>query len=170
MLNRRHLRIKVLQSLYAFYQSKDGNYSKSEKELLTAIERIYDLYLYLMLSFNEVQGIAMHRIEENKKKIRPKEEDLNPNLKLVDNKIIAILENSKELRVQAENRKVNWVGDEHQEMFRKMFLEMRDSETYYEFMNNDVQGFEEDRAFSIALFKSEIANSPLLYSFFEDKS
>jgi len=170
MLNRRHLRVKVLQSLYAYFQSKDGDLAISERELMTAVDRIYDLYLYLLMSFEELKNQGEHRIEENKKKIRPKDEDLNPNRKFVDNELISILENHKDLRTCSEERKVNWVGDEHQEMFRKMYLEMRESETYFEFMNNDSKGFDEDTAFAIAVFKSDIANSSILNDFFEEKS
>lgn len=170
MLNRRHLRVKVLQSLYAYFQSKDGDMAVSEKELMTSVDRIYDLYLYLLLTFEELKSQGIHRIDENKKKIRPKDEDLNPNRKFVDNKLISILEEHSLLRTSSEDRKVNWVGDENQEMFRKMYLGMRESETYFEFMNNDSNGFDEDMAFAIAIFKTDIANSPLLYNFFEEKS
>ena len=170
MLNRRHLRIKVLQSLYSFYQSKDDNYSKAEKEILTGLERIYDLYLYLLLTFSELKEISEHRLTENKKKLRPSDEDLNPNRKFVESKIIECLENNVNLRAESENRKVNWVGDEEQEMFRKMFLHLRDSETFDLFMNNGEAGFEEDKAFAISLFKTEIANFPLLYDYFEEKN
>jgi N utilization substance protein B len=55
-------------------------------------------------------------------------------------------------------------------MFRKMFIQIRESETYFEYMNNDQSGFEEDKAFAVALFKSDIANFSLLYNFFEEKS
>ncbi|HIP31628.1 MAG TPA: transcription antitermination protein NusB [Crocinitomicaceae bacterium] len=170
MLNRRHLRIKVLQSLYSFYQSKDDNYVKAEKEVLTGLERIYDLYLYLLLTFSELKGISEHRMTENKKKLRPTDEDLNPNTKFVDSKIIEILENNVNLRSESENRKVNWVGDEEQELFRKMLLHIRESETFDLYMNNDEKGFEEDKAFALALFKTDIANYPLLYDYFEEKS
>ena len=120
MLNRRHLRVKVLQSLYAYFQSKEGSTAISERELVTAVDRIYDLYLYLLLTFEELKSQGNYRIDENKKKIRPKEEDLNPNRKFVDNKVIEVLENIKNLRHKSEERKVNWVGDEHQELIRKM--------------------------------------------------
>lgn len=170
MLNRRHLRIKVLQALYAFYQSDGEDYAKFEKDLFQSIDRIYDLYLYLLLTFEEVKNQAERRIDENRKKILPTEEDLNPNTKFVDNRIITILESHTALRKASEERKVNWLGDENQEMFRKMFLHIRDSETFFEFMNDGESGFEEDMAFAVALFKTEIANFPLLYNFFEEKS
>lgn len=170
MLNRRHLRIKVLQALYAYFQSNEDNFRHTENELMQAVERIQDLYLYLLLSFSEIKNIAENRIEENTKKIRPSEEDLNPNTKFIDNNIIRLLEENKELRRLSEERKVNWVGDEHQEMFRKMFLIIKDSEIYFEYMNNESKTFEDDKAFALELFKVEIANSELLYNFFEEKS
>ncbi len=170
MLNRRHLRIKVLQALYAYFQSEEENYRRTENELFDAIDRIYDLYLYLLLSIPEVKVFAERRIDENKKKIRPSDDDLNPNLKFVNNLIIQKIEESKKLTLLSEENKVNWIGDEKQEMFRKMFLHIRDSETYFEHMNNGISGFEADKQFIIDLFKVEIANFPLLYSYFEDLS
>jgi N utilization substance protein B len=170
MLNRRHLRVKVLQALYAYYQSENASAENAEKELFKAVDRIYELYIYLLLTFEELQRQGERRIEEGKNKIRPSEEDLHPNRKFVDNQLITMLSGHEELRQHSEKLKVNWLGDEKQELFRKMYLEMRESETYYEFMNNDVTGFEEDKAFLVALFKSDIANFPLLYSFFEEQS
>ena len=170
MLNRRHLRIKVLQALYAYFQSDEESYKKTENELMNSVERIYDLYLYLFLTLPELQSKAIHRIEENKKKIMPTAEELNPNTKFIDNKVIELIEASNKLRIASEERKVNWVGDEHQEMFKKMLIQIRDSETFFEHMNNGELGFEADKKFVMDLFKIEIANSELLYHFFEEKS
>jgi N utilization substance protein B len=170
MLNRRHLRIKVLQSLYAYFQSNEESYKRTEGELVAAVDRIYDLYLYLLLTFAELKEIGEHRIDENKKKIMPTEEDMNPSRKFVDNAVIQQLQDSYELRLAAEDRLVNWIGDESQEMFRKIFLAMREGETYFSHMNNDAVGFDEDIQFAIALFKADIANSPLIYHFFEERS
>ncbi len=170
MLNRRHLRIKVLQTLYAFSQNEDMDYIKAKAELNKAVEQMYDLYLSLLLTFSELKAKGEHRIEENKKKYLPKEDDINPNRKFVDNAIITILEEQAELRHQSELRKVNWIGAEEQEIFRKMYNAIRKSETYFEFMENGEKGFEEDKAFIVQLFKQEIANFQLLYDYYEEKS
>lgn len=170
MLNRRHLRVKVLQALYAYYQSNDADARISEKELFKAVDRIYELYIYLLLTFEELQRQGERRIEDAKQKMRPTEEELNPNRKFVDNKIIGILSQHDDLRTYSEDLKVNWVGDEKQELFRKMYLELRDGETYFEYMNNDLSGFEEDKAFLVALFRADIANFQHLYNFFEEMS
>ena len=171
MLNRRHLRIKVLQALYAYFQSDEENYRRTENEMMNAIDRIYDLYLYLLLSFSELKEIEARRLEELKTaKIRPTETDLNPNLKFVENTVFTLLESNYALRRAAEDNKVNWIGDEHQEMFRKILSQIRENETYFAYMGNGESSFQDDLEFATALFKNDIANSPLIYNFFEEKS
>lgn len=170
MLNRRHLRVKALQVLYAFFQSDETDVLKAQKEIMFSVERMYDMYLYLLLTLPEIQRAAENKIEERKKKFRPTSEDLNPNLKLVQNKIISQLESCKHLRKLSEERKVNWTGAVNQEIFRKMFLQIMESEVFFEHMNNGHTGFEEDRAFAVHLFKTEIANSSYLFHFFEEMS
>ena len=170
MLNRRHLRIKVLQMLYSYFNDEDStDIQLAEKNLLNSIERIYDLYIYLLLSFPVVREVALNKQDERKKKLRPTKEDLYPNLKFVDNKIISLIINSVDLNQLSENRKINWDNDEKREIYRKIFIEIEKSEVYFEHMNNDEKGFEADRNFLIQLFKAEIANSPLIYDFFEDE-
>ena len=62
------------------------------------------------------------------------------------------------------------MGVENQELFRKMFQHTLENETYFDYLHNNLSGFEEDRAFALSIFKEDIANSELLYNFFEEKS
>ena len=48
MLSRRHLRIRVMQALYSWYQSEEKNTDAVLRELFRGAERTYDLYLSLM--------------------------------------------------------------------------------------------------------------------------
>jgi N utilization substance protein B len=171
MLNRRHLRIKVLQILYAYYNDKDSDDIKlSRKNLLDSIERIYDLYVYFLLSFTVLKDISLTKQEERKKKLMPSKEDLSPNLKFVNNRVIALFSDSLLLKDLSTKRKINWGNDEKKEVFRKIFIEIEKSEVFFEHMDNNEDGFEEDRVFLIQLFKAEIANSPVIYDFLEDEN
>jgi N utilization substance protein B len=170
MLNRRHLRIKVLQVLYAFFQGHENDAHKVEKELLLSIERMYDMYLYLLLALPELQRAALNRQAELKKKMRPTPEDLNPNMKFAGNQLITELAEHTQLYKLAEQRKVNWFGAENQEMFKKMYMHLLDTELYFEHMNNGVEGVEEDLHFALQIFKQEVANASLLQHFFDEKS
>ncbi len=168
MLNRRHLRVKVLQALYAYFQTNDPNFVKLEKEMITSIEKMYSLYLYFLLSFEEIKDQAEHRFEENKKKIRPSEADLNPNLKLINNRIFKILAGHPVLKREANENKAEWEGAEDKELFRKMYMVIRESETYFAYMNNGEDSFADDLAFTLELFKEEIANSELMNNHLEE--
>jgi N utilization substance protein B len=156
--------------LYAYYQSGEENLLKFENELLNSVERMYDLYMLLLLSMPELVVAAENRIDDKKKKLRPTESDLNPNLKFVKNQLFEKIQESSVLRKESELHKANWIGAEKQEIFRKLFLQIQESELYFEYMNDGENSFENHKSFALNLFKSEIANSELLHNFFEETS
>ncbi len=170
MLNRRHLRIKVLQTLYAFSQSQNTNLVAGEKELLHGVDRMYDLYIYYLTMFDSFTHFAELRIEEAKRKKFTKEEDLNPNLKFVNNRFIALLKENKAIKDASINTKINWSGDVEQDVLVKLYNSFIKNEIYIEYMESKEQSFEEDKKFIIKLFKKEICNFELLIHYFEEKS
>ena len=170
MLNRRHLRIKVLQILYAYFQTEDRDSHRSEKELWRSIEKMYDLYLFYLLTFGELVAFAEKRIEERQNKVRPTKEDINPNRKFADNRVFRHLMNNSDLKKQSDFYKINWVGGLENDLMKKLFLQITETELYHDYMNNGQNSFEDDRQFALNLFKSEIANFELLHDFFENKS
>lgn len=170
MLNRRHLRIKVLQSLYSFYQCETEDINNVKKDLFNSLEKIYDLYIYLLLTFSELKKYGLFRMEESKKKNILTDEDINPNKKFVENELINVIENDVKLISLSKDRKLNWSGDVNQQMFRKIYNNVIKSDIYNHHMNNGIDGFEEDKKFLVELFKSDIANSNILYDYFNDKN
>lgn len=168
MLNRRHLRIKVLQALYAYFKSNNDEIKKGEKELFHSLDRIYDLYLYMLLLVIDVRVAAQDRIDENKKKRLPSEEDLNPNLRFVDNAILVQLDNNEQLTRLAETRKLHWADEK--EMIKKMFREIRHSDEYEAYMNGPQPDYADQKAFIVKIFRKYIANFELVHHFFEERS
>ena len=108
MLNRRHLRIKILHVLYAFYQDEDRDVAKTKKALDHSIEKMHELYLLLLLMIGSMQSFAIERIEAGRKKQLPSPEDLHPNTKFVTNKPLRVLANSKNLSKAAANGRLKW--------------------------------------------------------------
>ncbi len=168
MLNRRHLRTKVLQILYAFYQTEDADLYHYEKELFKSVEKMYDLYIYFLLIFDELHTFADNRIEERKTRKIPTEDDLNPSTKFIDNKVINIIRINQELTNQSELRKVNWNTAEKNDLMKKLFLAIINSEIYLNYMESEEDSFENDKQFVLDIFKTEIANFGLLHDFFEN--
>ena len=156
--------------LYTFYNQKESMDLKTAKtQLLQSVDLMYDLYLYLLLTFQEVRNASLSKMDDRANKLRPSFEDLNPNRKLVDNKIIERIMGSVALQDLCQRRNLNWDSDEKQEIFRKLFIEIEKSEVYFEHMEALENDFSNAKNFLVHLFRSEIANSPLIYNFFEEE-
>ncbi len=168
MLNRRYLRIKVFQSLYAYWQSDSASAARLEKELFQSIERTYDLFLQLLLTFGELRHIAELRIEERKNKRLPTPEDLNPNMRFVENPVLRAIAASERLRIETEKRRISWVG--HKELFTKLLKEVEASDSYKKYMSDPLPTYKKDQAFLIELFTDHIANHEALQDVFESRS
>ncbi len=168
MLNRRHLRTKVLQILYAFYQTENAELHLYEKELFKSVDKMYDLYIYFLLIFKELHTFAENRIEDRKSRKILLQEDLKPNTKFIDNRIIKLFCINDELKNQSEIRKVNWNTVEKNDLMKKLFLAVSQSEIYENYMESDDNSFDFDKQFVLDIFKTEIANFSLLHDFFEN--
>jgi N utilization substance protein B len=84
MLNRRHIRIKVMQSIYVMHQQQSDQLDKEEKFLLQSIENSQDLYLVMLSIFNELQLKEKAYLELASKKHLATKEEQNPNFKFVN--------------------------------------------------------------------------------------
>jgi N utilization substance protein B len=168
MLYRRHLRIKAFQALYAWYSGNSNDLAKAEKQLLLSVNKLYELFIYQLSFLIEVKDFALMRMEENKKKFYPTEEDLNPNLKFVENRVLNILEKNIDYRKKAGLYKVNW--GEQQEMIRKFYKQLQGAKFYKEYMESGSRSLEEDKRFLIKSVDRLMSDFELLRFFYEEKS
>ncbi|MBK9759102.1 MAG: transcription antitermination protein NusB [Flavobacteriales bacterium] len=168
MLNRRYLRIKVYQALYAFGQSDGGSAAKIEKEIFLSVERTFDLYVQLMLLFGEIHRIAGNRILDRKQKHLPTAHDLNPVLRFVENPIMVLLSESKRLLLESEKRRLGWMGQG--EMLNKLYKQFEESEEYKRYAEATTTSFAKDQALVLHLFLDHISDFEPLHDYCENKS
>lgn len=168
LLNRRHLRIKVLQALYAYHQSDNNTISKGEKELFFSIDKIYELYFRLFAIFGELRNVALTKMEENKNKHLPTKEDLNPNPRFVMNRVMRMLDGSKTIAAYVKLYKINYAQEDG--MMRKLYSQIQATEEYAEYMGRTSTTFQEDKEFVQKIFKKYIANFEPLHELLEEQS
>jgi N utilization substance protein B len=168
MISRRIIRIKVMQSLYAFHTSPDLTIKQAEKELFHSINRTYDLYHLLLQLLVEVQKYAQERIESSKQKNFPTEEDLNPNTKFIHNGVIVSLSNNTHLFDYVDSKKVNWV--DNYSFIKKTYHKLIESEYYAKYMSNSENTIKEDRELVEYFYAVILAESDDLYQLLEEKS
>ena len=112
MLNRRHLRIRVLQALYSWNQTPERDLAKAEKAFLKSLQEVEELYTFLLLYLVELRDYAANFIEESKSKRLPTQEDLNPNTKFIDNLFLNGLKDDTALLSLAGAYKLSYLGKE----------------------------------------------------------
>jgi N utilization substance protein B len=168
MLNRRYLRIKTMQTLYSYFQQDKADIGFYEKELFKSLDKIYDLYVYVLALFNDIHHTAHLVIEENKNKRLPSKEDLDPNLKFINNHLLVALSHSSELKKEISNRKISWQNDF--DLVRKLYSEIRGTDIYKAYMAAPEQSVKEDKQFLISIATEFLYEHELLNHLFEEKN
>ena len=70
MLNRRHLRIRVLQALYAWKKTPERDLAKAEKIFMKSLQEVEELYIFLLLYLIEIKDYALVVDVEDPSKLR----------------------------------------------------------------------------------------------------
>lgn len=168
MINRRLLRIKALQVLFAFYRSAGNSLSNLEKELFLSIDKSYQLYLLLLLLPETMVELAQNKIDLAKQKFRPTPEDLNPNLRFVNNRAAAILAQDIKLHEIAQDKRLNWAH--FPEITKKLFTYLINSDYYHEYMAAETCSLDDDKLVLVNFFNQEILGNADFEAFLEEQS
>ena len=167
MLNRRHIRVKVMQSIYALHQKSSDDIEKEEKFLLHSIDSIQDLYLIMLSSMIEVRKKEVIFLETSSKKHLATFEEKNPNKKFINNLVLHFLEESNSLSIALEKRKItNWAMNDDYILI--LLNGIKQSSLYQNYLISDKSSFEEDKDFVINMFTELIAPNEKLYEYLED--
>lgn len=167
MINRRHIRVKVMQSVYAILQSHNDDIIREEKFLKHSILKMFDLYVLNLQLIIEVQKLAAKKMALSKKKILATTSDLKPNTKFIDNKVIDTIAQSVSIEGFIElNGLNNW--EENNEYVKIIFEELLKSDLYKKYLASDENSFKLDKAFVVDFFKEIIAPNEKLAEYYED--
>ena len=166
MLTRRHIRAKVMQAVYAYRQSDMQDIAVARKNLILGIEKIEELYSYQYSLLLAVKDMASARIEARRGKRLATAEDLNPNMRFVENPVFAFLEENKTLRRLAERFSSPW--QDRSEYVELCYNEFLQSSEYEEYMQEETPTFIAHKKIVIFLFKKIIAPMEAVADYYED--
>jgi transcription antitermination protein NusB len=168
MLSRRHLRVKVLQALYAFFQSDGDDIAAGEKQLIMSTDKLYELYIYQLSFLVRFVFYAGNRMEEAKRKYYPTEDDLHPNTRLIENLFIKQLEINRDYQRWNNRLKINWSDEEN--LFHKLLIELKGGQDYLEIVNRKEASYRNDKDLITLIVTEYLPDFELLRNFFEDRS
>ncbi len=165
MLSRRHIRIKVLQALYQYFQNPGSDMARGNKKLLESIHSIYELYLYELKTLSDLLKIAEDEIERKKGKKLPSKEDLNPKRNFVNNSFLKWLESNKAFRKQVEQNHIS-LGEDR-EVLKRIFREMEAAEEFEAYQNLEKPSADDDKNFIKWVYGTYIVSSDSLHQLYE---
>lgn len=168
MLNRRFLRVKVLQEIYAYHQAQETDTLAAERRLLDRIDNLYGFFIRQLTFLVEVRAFAERRIEENLHKNFPTQEDLNPNRKFMNNRLLVALESNKDLARLQEKYKIKW-DDDREDFIRAFYQRMREYPEYVEYMTSAEDNFNWDKKYLLDIIDNHLSEDELLIDFYSDK-
>jgi len=167
MLNRRHLRVKSLQALYAYHLSETKAVKPHENALLQSVDKVYEMYIWLLSLLIEVAEYSIIDAEDRANKHLPSEEDLNASVKLNQNLFIESLKQNGEYIAAAKRYKISWEFDP--EVSRSIFISLKTSEEYRTFLETEDHTIKSDKDIIKYIFKKLILKSPGVEQIFEEK-
>lgn len=166
MINRKLIRVKIVQLTYAYYQNGHHNMDTAEKELLFSLSKAYDLYNYLL-------GLIVTITQEERRRVdiatrrAEREGTETPSQRFAFNKFATQLEENKQLNLFMEDKKMSWENDV--EAVRKLCDQIEQSPLYQEYMMSDAEDYETDRELWRRIYRTLIQGNEDLDAILEEK-
>ena len=167
MINRKLIRVKIVQLTYAYYQNGHHNMDTAEKELLFSLSKAYDLYNYLL-------GLIVAITQEERRRVdiatrrAEREGTETSSQRFAFNKFATQLEENKQLNLFMEDKKMSWENDV--EAVRKLCDQIERSPLYQEYMMSDAEDYETDRELWRRIYRTLIQGNEDLDAILEEKS
>lgn len=152
MINRILIRIKTIQLLFAYRINKEqltGNKAlsatsqKAEGELLESLNQTYELYHWILQLIIELHNYAIKRIEIGLNKLRPTDEERNPNKRFINNLFAKQLCSNKALAEFNKNNGISW--SEETDLIKLLMNQITATDFYKEYMKDNTRSYENDK-------------------------
>ena len=167
MLTRRHIRTKVMQCIFATKHSNNEGITKEVSFLNQSMYNMFDLFIINLNLISALQSKAKEYYKIAQNKHLASDEDKNPKLNFIKNKLLVKIKNSASLEKINNDKKLN-IWDFDDEYPSLLWEELQHSEIYNTYISQDETSFDEDKAFIIQMFETVIAPNQKLYEYFED--
>ena len=168
MVSRHYLRIKTMQALYAYNANPKAEVRAYEQGLVKTVRSCYELFLWLFALLPEIAFYRMKKLESMKEKYNPTDEDLNPNMKFVENRVIRQMETNKTLKQLWPKYHILWEDDT--DLIANLFREIEQLPEYQEYMSTRESSYVEDKKMALAVIEKVFAPNNLLHWFLGEKN
>jgi N utilization substance protein B len=163
-----NLGVKQLVATLESFSDTRVSYLNARKDLQASLDKAYELYNGVFVLMSELTELQEQRIENNKAKYLATAEDLNPNMRFVNNEFVAALRDNQSLQLYLADHPITWNDDPI--MMDKVLNKIVASPIYEEYMSAPSTDFEADCDFWRNILKSVVLPADELSDYMEEKS
>jgi len=167
MLNRRHLRIKALQNIFAWHMADKKDIKGDLKTLMQSIDSVYEMYIWMLSLMVEVTEFTANDAAERANKYLKTAEDLNPNMKLLHNKFSVLMQQNPEYVSAVKKYKVDWGFDP--EIRKTVYNSLKASKEYADYLADPNESLESSKDIIKYIFRKIILKNQAIIQVFEEK-
>ncbi|RNL54549.1 transcription antitermination factor NusB [Pedobacter jejuensis] len=167
MLNRRHLRIKALQNIFAWHMADKKDIKGDLKILMQSIDSVYEMYIWMLSLMVEVTEFTANDAAERANKHIKTADDINPNMKLLHNKFSVLMQQNPEYVASVKKYKVDWGFDP--EIRKTVYNSLKASKEYAEYLANPDESLESSKDIIKYIFRKIILKNQAIIQVFEEK-
>ena len=169
MLNRRHIRLKIMQYLYAAEISDFEDTKQHYKNLSNSIHSIHDLYLLNISLLIEIFKKAVNKYKISNESISGNISDIYSNEKFSKNQFLKqFFSNSKILELISSKDFINW--DIDYKFVNLIYDKIIHSDIYSTYLGCEIKSYKIDLKFVQDIFKEIIVADEKFQSFVEEKN
>ncbi|TDG36036.1 transcription antitermination factor NusB [Pedobacter changchengzhani] len=167
MLNRRHLRIKALQNIFAWHLTNKKDIKGELKTLMQSIDSVYEMYIWMLSLMVEVTEFTANDAAERANKHIKSADDLNPNMKLLHNKFSVMLQQNPDYVSAIKKYDVSWGFDP--EIRKTVYNALKASKEYATYLADENDSLESSKDIIKYIFRKILLKNQTVLQVFEEK-
>lgn len=169
MLNRRQVRLKVMQVLYMHQQSgREASANELHKVFDQQVEKMEKLYLYYLSFIKELDHQSLVYDEDVRNKYVEASRSATEHLRLRENPIVRAIADSKHLDERLEKLDVMFNHEVDDNLVQKVFYDIKNSEYYKDYVELSNQPGQHEELV-LHIFKHYSENFQLFEQHFEEE-
>ena len=167
MLTRRHIRIKVMQSVYSFSFTEEKEFKDELLFFEQSVDQFYNLYFLLLGLFkalknqteDQIKAYLIHKIKIDK--------NFNALNAFTQNKVLNFISSHNELEITLRNKKfLRW--DLEIIFLNDLLSEIFKWDKFENYFRLELRTEKDDKNWFVKFFKEILTNSKYLFNYLED--
>lgn len=160
---------ELMDTTFSNFLTSQDNVHDALKELDKSLNKARELYFRLLTLPVELTRLREREIDEAQNKFIRTEEDMNPNMRFVENQLVAMIAADPTVNDYVADKKLAWLPDDDV-LLRSLLKKIKQSEIYADYMEFPVTDMHMDCEFWRNIYKYIILNDPDFLEALEDKS